>query len=162
MARDAVDATLGEEARRRPSMTADLPLAGAAARPDLALLASGLAEEPGLDRAIADRLVARHGVAAAEVVGLGRELDLVRPIGHGLTELEAEVAWAARHELALSLDDVLSRRMRLSMALSDRAASIAPRVAAVLGAELGWDAARQVVEVERYLAAASIEYGVPS
>jgi glycerol-3-phosphate dehydrogenase len=162
MAKDAVDAALGADAARRPSMTADLPLTGAAARSDLEMLAAGLADEAGLERPVADRLVARHGVAATEVVALGRELDLLRPLGPRLTELEAEVAWAARRELALSLDDVLSRRMRLSMGLSDRGASIAPRVAAILGAEVGWDAARQAAEVDRYLEGARVEYGVPA
>ena len=37
----------------------------------------------------------------------------------------------------------------------------AERVAALLGAELGWDAVRQRVEVEAYLASASREYDVP-
>jgi glycerol-3-phosphate dehydrogenase len=52
--------------------------------------------------------------------------------------------------------------MRLSMGLSDRGASIAPRVAAILGAEVGWDAARQAAEVDRYLEGARVEYGVPA
>ena len=52
--------------------------------------------------------------------------------------LEAEVAWAARHELALSLDDVLARRTRLAQELPDRGAAVAPRVAGGPRAELGW------------------------
>jgi glycerol-3-phosphate dehydrogenase len=71
------------------------------------------------------------------------------------------VAWAVREELALSLDDVLSRRMRLSMARRDRCASLAPRVAAIMGAQLGWDGARQAAEVDAYLAAVHREYDVP-
>ena len=58
--------------------------------------------------------------------------------------LEAEVAWAVRHELALSVDDVLSRRLRLSPEMPDRGASVAPRVAAIMARELGWtDGARE-------------------
>ncbi len=86
------------------------------------------------------------------MVALGRELDLLRPLAADIPQLEAEVAWAVRHELALDLDDVLSRRMRLSMARRDRGAAIAPRVAAIVGAELGWDEARQAAEVSTYLA----------
>ena len=70
-------------------------------------------------------------------------LGLLRPLVPGRPFLEAEVAWAARHELALSLDDVLARRTRLAQELPDRGAAIAPRVAEILGAELGWDEARQ-------------------
>ena len=64
-------------------------------------------------------------------------------------------------KLAMSLDDVLARRMRLAAELPDRGASIAPRVAAILGAELGWGEARQALEVQVYLASARREYGVP-
>jgi glycerol-3-phosphate dehydrogenase len=92
---------------------------------------------------------------------LAHELDLALPLGEGVDHLQAEVAWAARHELALSIDDVLARRMRLAQELPDRGASIAPRVAAVLGAELGWDEAQQAAEIDRYLESARREYGLP-
>jgi glycerol-3-phosphate dehydrogenase len=161
MAADAVDAVLGDQASARPSRTAELPFIGAAPRSELALVATGLAERLGVDRPIADRLVARHGVVATEVAGLGEAGGLLAPLGPRIVHLEAEVAWAAREEMALSIDDVLARRMRLAMELSDRGASIAPRVAAILGAELGWDAARQASEVDAYLAGARVEYGIP-
>jgi glycerol-3-phosphate dehydrogenase len=92
---------------------------------------------------------------------LARELDLARPLGEGVDHLQAEVAWAARNELALSIDDVLARRMRLAQELPDRGASIASGVARVLGAELGWDEARQASEVTSYLEGARREYGLP-
>ena len=145
-----------------PSATADLPLVGAAPRDELDRLASELAAaDRPRRRHRAAALVDRHGTQARDVVALGRELDLVRPLADGIPQLEAEVAWAVRHELALSLDDVLSRRMRLSMARRDRGAAIAPRVAAIMAAELGWDAARQAAEVDAYLATARREYDVP-
>jgi len=71
------------------------------------------------------------------------------------------VAWAVRRELATTIDDVLARRMRLVQELPDRGAAIAPRVAEILGRELGWDAARQASEVSSYLEGARREYGVP-
>jgi glycerol-3-phosphate dehydrogenase len=161
MAGDAVDAALGpDEAKRRPSATADLPVVGAASRSVLDGLAHRLALDTGLEEAQATRLVARHGTEALGVVELGRALDLLRPLVSDRPFLEAEVPWAARHEMALSLDDVLSRRFRLSMELRDRGEAVAPRVAELLGAELGWDADRQASEVERYLAGARAEYGV--
>jgi glycerol-3-phosphate dehydrogenase len=74
--------------------------------------------------------------------------------------IEAEVLWAARHELALSVDDVLSRRTRLVQELPDRGAAVAPRVAEILGAELGWDAERQAREVGTFLELARREFAV--
>jgi glycerol-3-phosphate dehydrogenase len=108
----------------------------------------------------AARLVARHGTEAPAVVALGGELDLLRPLVPGRPFLEAEVAWAVRHELALSVDDVLSRRLRLSPELADRGAVAAPRVAEIMGRELGWSASRRDLEAETYLASAPEEYGI--
>jgi len=162
MARDTIDAALGPaEMKVRPSKTAELPIVGAAPLGDLAVLAARIEHETGLLSAFARRLVDRHGTEADAVVGLGRERDLLRPLGSETEHLEAEVAWAASRELASSLDDVLSRRMRLAQELPDRGASIAPRVAEILGAELGWDAARQAAEASAYLETARVEYGVP-
>jgi glycerol-3-phosphate dehydrogenase len=104
--------------------------------------------------------VARHGTQAPAVVTVGAELDLLRPLVAGRPFLEAEVAWAVRHELALSLDDVLSRRLRLSAELADRGAAVAPRVAEIMAADLGWGETRRALEVESYLTLARQEYAV--
>ncbi len=90
----------------------------------------------------------------------GADLGLLRPLVPDRVFLEAEVAWAVRHESALSLDDVLARRTRLAQELPDRGAAIAPRVAAIMGAELGWGETRQAREVEAYLATARREFSV--
>ena len=161
MARDAVDAILGSAARSRPSATEELPLAGAAPRADLHALAAGLALEPGLDDATAASLVDRHGTRAPDVLALGRDRDLVRPLVPGHPYLEAEIAWAVDHELALSLDDLLARRMRLAPALRDRGESVAPRVAEIAGGIIGWDATRRAAEVSSYLEGARREFAVP-
>jgi len=162
MAQDAIDAALGrDEARRRPSTTAELRLVGALPRLDLDTLSSRLVVEQGIDGAVATRLVARHGSEAREVVALGREQGLLSRLAPDVEHIEAEVAWAARHELALSLDDVLARRTRLAQERPDRAASIALRAAEILGGELGWKGARQAREVTGYLAAARREFDVP-
>jgi glycerol-3-phosphate dehydrogenase len=159
MARDAVNAILGAEAKARPSGTANLPIIGAAARSGLDALTARLAA--GMGEEAARSLVDRHGTDAEDVMVLGREHDLVRPLVDGHPYLEAEIAWAAERELALSLDDLLARRLRLAPVLRDRGASIAPRVAAIAGHVLGWDAARQAAEVASYLEGARREYDVP-
>jgi len=162
MAKDTVDAALGrDEARARPSATGELRLVGAADRPKLDALAADLAAAHGLALDVAGALVDRHGTEATAVLELGRELDLNRTLGPGIRQLEAEVAWAVRREYALSLDDILSRRMRLSMVLPDRGASIAARVAGIAGRDLGWDPEDQRVAVDEFLATAEREYRVP-
>jgi glycerol-3-phosphate dehydrogenase len=164
MARDVIDTVLGRDgARARPSDTADRRLVGAADPAALARIADELATIPAirdLGPQTATRLVARHGTETPALVALGADLDLLCPLVPGRAFLEAEVAWAARHELALSLDDVLARRTRLAQELPDRGASIAPRVAAILATDLDWGEARQALEVQGYLASARREFSV--
>ncbi|CAN5590391.1 glycerol-3-phosphate dehydrogenase [soil metagenome] len=164
MARDVIDAALGPaEAGRRPSATADWRLIGAAERPALDRLTTELATVPALAAAHPDaaaRLVARHGTQAPAVVALGGELDLLRPLVPGRPFLEAEVAWGVRHELALSVDDVLSRRLRLSPELRDRGAAIAPRVAEIMAGDIGWGETRRALEADAYVADARREFAV--
>jgi glycerol-3-phosphate dehydrogenase len=162
MAADVVSAALGRDgARARPSATAELPLVGAAPREELDRLARALGPEWDLDAVTVRSLVARHGTEAEDVLAYGRAFGGLRPLGPAIEQLEVEVSWAARRELARSIDDVLSRRMRLTQVLPDRGASAAPRVAELLGAELGWDAARQAREVAAFVERAGFEYGVP-
>jgi glycerol-3-phosphate dehydrogenase len=164
MAEQTIDAAvrvLGDDPRARPTGTVTRRLVGAADRPELDRLAATIASDAGLEAAVAARLVARHGTEAPELVALGRELGLLGRLVDGDDFLEAEVAWAARRELALSLDDVLARRIRLVHELPDRGASIAPRVAAILGAELGWDEERRAREVDAFLAGAEREFAIP-
>ncbi len=162
MARDTIDAALGpQEAKGRPSMTAELAVVGAAPLAELAVIASRVARETGLSEGFARRLVDRHGTEADDVVALGRERDLLRPLGSAIGHIEAEIIWAVTHEMVGSLDDMLSRRMRLTQELPDRGASIASRVAELMGVELGWDTARQAAEVATFLDSARVEFGVP-
>jgi len=164
MARDVIDAVLGPAAaRERPSDTAERRLIGAADTDALARIAgelSTIATVRDVGAETSARLVARHGTEAPAVVALGAELDLIRPLVPGRFFLEAEVAWAVRNELAESLDDVLARRTRLAQELPDRGAAIAPRVAAIMGADLDWGDARQALEVDAYLAFARREFSV--
>ena len=53
----------------------------------------------------------------------------------------AEVLWAIRHEMALTVDDVLARRVRLLFVDAREAQKAAPRVAQILAEELGRDQA---------------------
>jgi glycerol-3-phosphate dehydrogenase len=164
MARDAIDAVvweLGFEPRDRPSGTATLGLVGAAERDVLDGLGPRLQEGYGLSTAVAEQLVNRHGMQAAAVAAIGTGEGMLNPLAPDIGHLEAEVAWAAREEMALSLDDVLARRMRLVQQLPDRGASIVPRVAEILGRELGWDGTRRDRESVAFLNSARAEYSVP-
>ena len=165
MARDAIDAALGTSgARQRPSATADRPVIGAADESVRRGIAERLADDSALPVAhpdAASRLAQRHGTEAPAVVALGKSLGLLRPLVPGRPFLEAEVAWAVRQELALSVDDVLSRRLRLSPELGEARGRAADRVASIMARELGWDDAECARQRDAYLERAEREYAVP-
>ncbi len=156
MASDALDAVaglLGGAPAGRRSATARLPLAGAAGwervEPRGPLLA-----DPALHR----HLVGRHGTEATAVAALcGEDPGLAEPLVPGLPYLRAEAVWAARREMATTLDDVLSRRTRALLLDREATVSAAPEVAQLLAAELGWDDDRSGRELDALLAAVQRE-----
>ena len=75
--------------------------------------------------------------------------------------LAAEVVYAVTHEGARHLDDVLTRRTRISIETFDRGVGAAPAAAALMAAELGWDDARLADEVDHYLRRVEAERRVP-
>ncbi len=160
MAAQTVDAAIGARAGACPSVTASLPIAGAATPDGLDAAARHVAAA-GVDAERARGLVARYGEDAPRVAAVGAGLGLLAPLGD-TQHIQAEVVWTAREESALSLDDFLSRRTRLALERTDRAASIAPRVAELLGAELGWTPPERDAAVAAFLASAHREYDVPS
>jgi glycerol-3-phosphate dehydrogenase len=104
---------------------------------------------PELPVPTAHHLVRTYGSRAAEVALLARaEPTLAEPIGDE-GGIAAEVVFAFRHEGAQNLSDVLLRRSMLGYGPTNAVGTDA-RAAAVAGPFLGWDAARQASEVERY------------
>jgi glycerol-3-phosphate dehydrogenase len=92
-----------------------------------------------------------YGADAPALARLAAELPGGdEPLHANLPYRACEVVWAARHEMARSVEDVLARRTR-SLLLDARAsAAIAPAVAALLAGELGRDEAWQRRQVEEY------------
>lgn len=67
-----------------------------------------------------------------------------------LTICGAQVIWAARHEFARTVEDVLARRTRALFLNAAAALAMAPEVARLLAAELGRDAGWQEAQVESF------------
>ncbi len=133
MAEQAVDlAARVAQLPGRPGRTANLPLHGATfdAAPD-ALRA--------------------YGSDAAAVQSLAQTRpEWATRLHPRLPYVGAEVEWAARHEMARSIQDVLARRTRALLLDARASIEAAPHVAALLAATLGRDAAWQVREVEAF------------
>jgi glycerol-3-phosphate dehydrogenase len=103
-------------------------------------------------------LLERYGDEARSVLALAdRDSSLREPLVEGLPYIRAEAVYAARHEMARSVDDVLSRRTRARLLARDAAAAAAPDVAALLATELGWEASEQAAQAALYRAQAEHE-----
>jgi glycerol-3-phosphate dehydrogenase len=145
MAADAVDAAadvMGSDVPRSPTKR-------------LRLFGSGAIES---DTAEHDHLLGRYGTEAAVVRALvDADPALGDPLVPGLPYLRAEAVYAARYEMARTLDDVLSRRTRARVLARDASADAAPTVAALLASELGWSDADREREVCEYRASVARE-----
>jgi glycerol-3-phosphate dehydrogenase len=107
------------------------------------------AAEPSLH----EHLAGRYGTEAEAVLQLLRQDPGLRePLVPGLPYVRAEAVYAARHEMARTLDDVLSRRTRARLLARDASRAAAPDVARLVAPELGWDEAQVTREVEAYRA----------
>jgi glycerol-3-phosphate dehydrogenase len=153
MAADTIDVVMERLERKGRSRTKRLRLLGA----------EGYVESTGTERPA--HLRRRYGSLAAELESMiAADPALAAPLVPGLSYVAAEAVYAARHEMARSVDDVLSRRTRAR--LLDRAGTgeAAPAVARLLAGELGWsdeEAARQVAAYRRSIAHEAISGGSP-
>jgi glycerol-3-phosphate dehydrogenase len=84
-----------------------------------------------------------------------RALGLFEPLHPALTYTGAEVVWAARHEMACTVEDVLARRTRALFLNARAAIAMAPAVAGLLAKELGRDEAWAAEQVEEFTELAS-------
>ncbi len=149
MAADTVDAVftvLGSRPTRSP--TRRLRLIGAPIGHDVS---------PPSDPTIA-HLRGRYGTEAPAVLAVTEEDSSLRErLSEALPYLRAEVVFAARHEMACTVEDVLARRLRALMLHRDAAMAAAEDVSRILARELRWDDGHRASEVARFAALADAE-----
>ena len=135
MACDAVDAAAADLASTAPSTTDRVPLVGAG---------EAAHEE--------DPLRLRHGSCADEVLALAAaDPRLAAPLAGAVGYITAEAVHAVTHQGALDLDDILSRRTRVSIETADRGRAAAAAIAPLVAPTLGWSEERTAEELARYV-----------
>jgi glycerol-3-phosphate dehydrogenase len=159
MAEDAVDAAARNLPQRVPgSVTARTPLLGAQGWHALWNRRRRLAEEVGLHGSRVEHLLGRYGAMITEILDLlDQRPELGERIAGADTYLKVEAVYAASHEGALHLDDLLTRRTRISIETFDRGIAAAHDVAPLMGEVLGWDDERIAREIEHYEARVAAE-----
>ncbi len=94
-------------------------------------------------------LAGRHGFETASMLNCAKhgELDSIAP----LSNIWAEIRWAAREEGVEHLDDLLLRRVRLGMLLPNGAQDLLPHIRNIAQPELGWSNVRWQKEEKEYI-----------
>jgi glycerol-3-phosphate dehydrogenase len=152
MARDAVDAAArGLDAAVPPSVSDRTPLVGAEGYPALWNARHRLAAESGLHVARIEHLLRRFGARIHELLDVvARRPELGRPLEGADDYLRVEAWYAAAHEGALHLDDLLTRRTRISIEAWDRGLASAEPGARLMAETLGWSDEQLAAELDRY------------
>lgn len=157
LAERAVDLALRGMARPHiPSTTRTEPLSGRRVYDERTERAHAVAAQRDvIDAGVADHLYSQYGDDMAAVVTLGRHVPggLARLTDSRL-DIEATVRFAVRHEMAVTLSDVIFRRTGLGT-IGNPGLDCLRRCAAIMAEELRWSSAHTAAEVERTLEAFS-------
>ncbi|MBB3602429.1 glycerol-3-phosphate dehydrogenase [Mycolicibacterium sp. BK556] len=159
MADDAVDAAAEYiPARVAPSITEKVPLMGADGYFALINQTQSVGARYGLHPYRVRHLLDRYGSLIGEVLELAADKpELLEPITDAPVYLKVEAAYAAAAEGALHLEDILARRMRISIEYQHRGVDCAAEVADIVAPILGWSEADCAREVATYIARVEAE-----
>ena len=152
MAKDVVDRAVIELRRlTQDSVTEKLPLVGADGYFALEQQKERIAQESGLDVTTVTHLLNRHGSLISEILDLVKaQPQLASKLDADLPYIKAEIVYAASHEGARSVDDVISRRTRLSFEAVNHGAHLADEIATLISPVLGWSAKERKESVAQY------------
>jgi glycerol-3-phosphate dehydrogenase len=128
-----------------------VPLLGAAGYQAAWNARARTADRTGVHVARVEHLLNRYGTLAQEVLDLiAEDPSLGEPLPNADDYLRAEVVYAAKAEGARHLEDVLTRRTRISIETFDRGTGCARTAAELMAPVLGWDQAQIDKEVAYY------------
>jgi glycerol-3-phosphate dehydrogenase len=153
MGKDVVDRAVIELRKlTQNSVTEKLPLVGADGYFALEQQKERIAQESGLDVETVTHLLNRHGSLISEILELIEEQPkLATKLDADLPYIKAEIVYAASYEGARSVDDVISRRTRLSFEAVNHGVHLADEVAALMSPVLGWSAKERKASIAQYI-----------
>ena len=159
MAADAIDAASEYVPTRvAPSVTDKVPLMGANGYFAMINQTEHLGAMYGLHPYRVRHLLDRYGSMIGEVLAMADDKpELLAPITEAPVYLKVEAWYAAAAEGALHLEDILARRMRISIEYPHRGVDCAREVAEVVAPILGWTPEDVDREVNTYIARVDAE-----
>ena len=157
MAADAVDTAIKDlEGKVPKSSTKSIPIIGAVGYKNLLKQIAALAQSYSVSTVCVERMLNRYGSLISDIFQMiSKDPTLAIEILPGSGYIKAEVLYAASHEGARTLVDILVRRLRFTMENADHGLSIAAELAELVAPTLRWSAAdivHEVKEFERYVA----------
>ncbi|MGH7711766.1 MAG: glycerol-3-phosphate dehydrogenase/oxidase [Gemmatimonadaceae bacterium] len=144
-------------ARFRGAVTQRVPLPGGELH-DLRAAVEALCLIVG-DQAVAERLVFAYGARWPRVLDRAEPGEMTR-IAAGAPYLLSEVMHAIEREFAVTLADVLIRRIPLAFEQPDHAVATATALAATLAQRFGWSSAETTALLRDYEAAVERQFAV--
>ena len=153
MGKDVIDLAVNELRRiTLESVTDKLPMVGADGYAALVQQSAQIAELYRVSEESVIHLLNRHGSLISEVLEIiSQNPKVSERIDPALPYLKAEIEYAASHEGARSVDDVISRRTRIAFESQDHGVGIATEVAAIIGSVLGWGAKERKASINSYI-----------
>jgi glycerol-3-phosphate dehydrogenase len=110
-----------------------------------------LVKEFAVGEETARHLAAKFGTRAKKVLGLIRsDATLGAPLVKSLPPIGAEVVYCVREEMAMTIEDILARRIGLQFLDWQKAIEAAPRVGELLAREFRWSAEEERKAVFAY------------
>jgi len=153
MAQDTVDVLAKRDGMPISQPTKNLLLAGAIGWRDAKREIDARGQQLGLAPDIIEHLEFNFGSHARSILDLIEKDESLRErLVPDLPYVRAEVVYACRAEMAMTLEDMLARRTRIILEDGARGASIAPQVASLMARELGWSSDQAHSQVEQYRA----------
>jgi len=162
MAQDTIDAAQRHlDVPVTPTLTRNRPLTGSSGFTPVYWMS--LLRNHEISEQTAQHLAGRYGTNTPEVLELAKsDPELAKPIVEGFAPIRAEIVYSAS-EMAVTIEDVLARRVGLEFFSWKACIQAAPLVGAILGKHLGWSAVQTesavrnyVEKIERYIRIAGL------
>lgn len=152
MGRDVIDLAVNELRKLTPeSVTDKLPLVGADGYFALVQQVDRISAECGLSVETVTHLLNRYGSMINEILELVKETpSLSKKLAADLPYIKAEIYYAASHEGARTVDDVISRRTRIAFEAHNYGVEFTNSIAEIIAPVLGWSTKERKASVAAY------------
>ena len=150
MAEDTLDHVAKRSGKAITHPTQNMPLDGAVGAQAANAAVDAAAQPYGWNADVVKRLK-QYGSEAHKLLTLcAEDVALAQPIVPDLPYIMAEVVYACRYEMAMQLDDMITRRLHLNFEDWSRGIKPSPAIAQVMAGELGWSISETAAQVAGY------------